>query len=868
MYRSNLAPSLLTCMIVSFFAVILMPLMSGYAATSGARDTSDVSDHIVGAAYTRDDIVHLPVRTIAELVTLQMGVVEARPNLNQLRGLEQGREPLNGPELNIRGGRATATSFFVNGVNMVNPLSNYFTATISPYAISQLSIISGNVPVVYGGAGPGVIDLLGHGGSSEYSGLVEAVSDNMGGGYDQNWYTAQVSGPIPGAHRSFFSGTVERRWLGDRNPSPKTDALPGSPDRLPNNWQSGWSYHGRADYRFTDDLKLTVTADKSSDEWSEYWHVFLFDIDHTPRYRDDNLGLSAHLDHRFDDATAASLSATYFKTERLRGDGVLFDDYTAYQREFVWPDGRVSDLYNPGYMTYDLFYTSNDTLIAFSPTDTIVLELDHLWENYLHYQASTIGLQGNVQRQYGERHEVTVGVDFQRHTLRYFENLNATMGHSPMRVIRYGFDSLGHASDDVDWRHEAKHPSQLGLYVADRFTRHKLTLTAGFRMDVFDYNGLKLKDSLNPFGSGVPGRLDREDLEDTETLSRFSPRFNLRVDVSDRLKVQADFGIHYQSPPLKYYYPDWEHLEVRLWSGSWVGQQFANLTPQKSQLIQVGFSFQPRPSTVIHLRAYHREMENQVTAATLDSVHSSIRTYTIYTDDTLASTARGFDLMLSSRLSRYFDFSAGYTLTVTDGATSFANSDYIINWSNPKAGSSTGPLDYEQKHKLVGTVDLHLGAGEGPTLGGARPLQNLRVVVVAKAGSGLPYTPIDVENEAADWPYLPKPTDFRNSANMDWTSTIDFKAEKTFRVSGLTITPFLWVKNLFDVTNVTNVWRGSGEPDNTGFLNTPDGRFWIEIGKAPDQTGMNFEQKYRLKEANPQNYGPPRQVFFGLRAEF
>lgn len=217
----------------------------------------------------------------------------------------------------------------------------------------------------------------------------------------------------------------------DRNPSPKSqEVLPDSPDRLPNNWQSGWSYHGRADYDFTDDLSLLLTGDKSTDEWSEYRHAYLFNIAHTPRYRDDNLGLRGRLAYRVNDNVSVSIASTYRENERIQGDGVVFDDYEAYQRNYVWPDGQVSyNFDNPGLDDFRLFYVSGDSLrISDGAGSSVDVLLDHLFGNFQRYKSSTVGLNAELSVRLGNYNNASVAFEYQRHTLRYFENLDATSG--------------------------------------------------------------------------------------------------------------------------------------------------------------------------------------------------------------------------------------------------------------------------------------------------------------------------------------------------------------------------------------------------------------------------------------------------------
>ena len=137
------------------------------------------------------------------------------------------------------------------------------------------------------------------------------------------------------------------------------------------------------------------------------------------------------------------------------------------------------------------------------------------------------------------------------------------------------------------------------------------------------------------------------------------------------------------------------------------------------------------------------------------------------------------------------------------------------------------------------------------------------------ASSGLPYTPINVINEATILAFAPVVLDTRNSERGPWTLSIDLKAEKSFNVGNFKLSPYLWIKNLLDRDNAVQVWEGSGRPNSTGWLETPEGQtFASNNSTVHDATGLTGEEKYRIAENHPLNYANPRQIYFGLRASF
>jgi hypothetical protein len=98
---------------------------------------------------------------------------------------------------------------------------------------------------------------------------------------------------------------------------------------------------------------------------------------------------------------------------------------------------------------------------------------------------------------------------------------------------------------------------------------------------------------------------------------------------------------------------------------------------------------------------------------------------------------------------------------------------------------------------------------------------------------------------------------------------IDLKVERGFELGNFKLSPYIWVKNLLDRDNAIQVWEGSGRPNSTGWLETPEGQqFATAYSQIDDMSGLSGEEKYELAQFQPQNYANPRMVYFGMRASF
>jgi outer membrane receptor protein involved in Fe transport len=867
----------------------------------------------------KDQIRALPTRGFEQVIGIQNSVVtknSANFTMRQRGGREQNAA---GTEINLRGGRPSEVAYYVDGFSQQDPLTGVSTTNISNNAIEEVSVQAGTFSAEYGHVSSGIVNVVTSSGTDEYHGTFEAVTDNVvGDSYDQNWYSGDFGGPIPGTEKGRFFVSGERRWWADRTPASNTDRMIeefgdafGLTDlyedthRLPSNWLDGWSWQAKIDYDFTPNVKLLLSTNGSIDTWQEYRQEWLLNAAHMPKYEDKSAGYNAKLTHTLNANTFYNLSASYYMTERYRGDGVVFKDYEAHQRFHVNPEYEDLNLFltdaetvrrtldsvdagGVGYFTdgedirsFDtdsLEWTFDSTEVIDSVTDPINWDTSYTvdttinavaanapsyYTGYLHRRSSYYGLKGDITTQLSSAHTTRFGFDFQRHTLRFFQNLNATQGYAASRVNAYGYDINGEESDD------AKHPINLGLWLQDRFEWDGLIISAGLRFDYFDY---KTDRIINPASPRDPDEslqdtdptndvpedvtLGPEDLEPSKKFYRFSPRIGVSFPVSDRTQMHINYGKSFQRPDLNKLYLSYDFLDARIGAGSFYPFASPNLEPEKTTQYEVGITHQLGLTTAFGVTAYYKDIQDLTAIFHQAAVPTS---YDFYSN-TDYGTVKGVDLSFTMRRTHNIAMSLKYTLSYATGTGSYPNSQYIIAWQNPsETPKQTQALDFDRRHSMVGVIDWRTGRSQGPKLGDMYPLENFGVNFLVSAGSGTPYTPFRIYDEATEAAVTPLPRGQINSSRMPWTWQIDMKAEKTIDVGSYKLVPYVWVKNLLDRDNVVGVYEGTGQADETNFLRTPEG--------AAAYTGSDADL-YRLKQFNPTNYGNPRQILFGVRLSF
>ena len=851
----------------------------------------------------RDELLALPTRGFADVVGIQTGVVKVTPNLGP-RGLRGAREANNSPELNIRGGRPSEVAYYVDGFSQQDPLSGTSTTNISNNAIKEISITSGGFPAEYGHVASGIVNVTTMSGGNEYHGNAEVVTDNWGDSfkhtYDQNWYSLDLSGPIPGVEDGFFFGSVEHRYHGDRMPSAITeDILPSGSVRLPNNSLDGWAYQGKIDYQFTDNLKLQLSGNGSKDEWRGYTHSYLFNAEHMPYYKDKNLSFNARLTHTMSASTFWTFSGSYFVTERFRGDGVYREDIWAYGRPGGNPRNDIENLFrsfddNAVDSVGDRIITP-DSLVTISGAAlgtpdgldrTFVAGGDegHVWDDYLRRKSAYVGFKGQITSEITSEHTVKGGFEFNRHTLRFYQHFFPISVYKGVGtggfqdVNRYGYDIFGEESDDDDWQNETKHPIDIGFYLQDRLEYEGLIITAGLRFDYFDYKALRLRnpnlpldpDSLqfdNDFtNDGEIQSLELADTESSEKFTRFSPRLGVAFPISDKTQMRLSYGQFFQRPELQNLYVGYDFLDFKISTGGYyVSFGNPNLEPPKTTAYEIGITRQMGDNTSFDVNIFYKDITNLIQVYNQPSLPTSFASYR----NSDYGTVKGLEFHLTTRRTNQIALDFKYTLSFATGTGSYSNTQGNVAWVNANAPRQTAPLAFDQTHKFIGNFDLRYKGQEGPRFGDIYPLENFGINVLLIASSGLPYTPVQILNEATLGAFAPIVLDTRNSETGPWTLSIDLKAERSFNVGNFKLSPYFWVKNLLDRDNVVQVWEGSGRPNSTGWLETPEGQVFVDAHSAVDDaTGLTGEEKYVIAQNQPLNYANPRQIYFGLRASF
>lgn len=822
-----------------------------------------------------DQISRLPVRGVSNIASLQSGVV-----VQEGSGGEDGNATIN-----VRGGRGSEVVYIVDGVPQNNLYNRTSVAQVSNIAIDQISFQVGGYDAKYGQAQSGIVNVTTKSGKPYYSAFFDGLTSTYTDDFDYNLYSGSISGPIiPGIPEftMFFSG--ERGWFKDANPPAIKLEFPSigkTFDFRPGNPADVWRLTGKLNGRFGDfklvasglwnkrtskifDMRKAKNDSKFNDEFyqqnsstslrisqtvsnSTFWNLILgfrmFDFErYNPFFRDQD-----HITNLFNYGDSTVFAQRFGVA--LLGDGRRTDNVD--ENGVFRPFGYATGLYQ---------HREDDALTA---------DFDFTSQISNHLLEFGAGVSAHTVRGYGI---------FAYRLAAAQENLSLEEKFMNQAPFVFGYDYSGNrrTNSDEPTTNDAltsvgSHPSMNEFtrprepvlayaYLQDRFELKDIVLNVGLRMDYFDIKSYELKNPALPYAGGLdPDKFDREDFRIKDVEVELSPRIGIGFPVTASTVFHAQYGRFIQAPELN-----------DMYSGPFGYDDFISFSPQfgfngalrreETTSYEVGFRQLIGANSALNLTLFYKNIKGLVNVQN----HKYQRTpggetiNAIYPENADFGTTKGFAFSFDVTKLSYFSLSLQYTYSLAEGTGSSTGSSQTAVFRNndnqpPKV---IAPLNFDQRHTGVLVLDFYIPKGEGGLL------EMLDINALLSFNSGRPYTPTDNWNLLGDNGLSANNTGYINSAFGPGTFRIDLKAEKSFPIGDFFIVPYVWIQNLLGATNVTSVYRSTGDPYTTGWLNTPSGR------AAVANNGEGFAQDYRSLERNPGNFGIPRLIRLGLKLNF
>ncbi len=312
-----------------------------------------------------------------------------------------------------------------------------------------------------------------------------------------------------------------------------------------------------------------------------------------------------------------------------------------------------------------------------------------------------------------------------------------------------------------------------------------------------------------------------------------SPRIGIAHPISDRTSVHFAYGHFFQIPRFYDLYRN-DGLQDVLVADALIGNP--GIKPEKTVSFEVGLQQELSPDWGLNVTAYSKDITN----LTSSYYYFVGRDYTIFINADFARI-QGIDVTLDKRFGDSYAGRLTYSLMNAIGNQSDPSGGYAYREEDAHLRPNRNyPLDFDQRHKITGTLTSRLPEAFGPSVFGVYPFEHFALSAIFTVGSGLPYTP--TSRAAEETGIVPEP----NSARRPWTYNLDLKLSREIRFGDIRLTGYCDISNVFDQINTVFLWSRTGES-------------WDE-GPTSVRT--------KDRQANPENVGTRRIIRVGAILEF
>lgn len=868
--------------------LILIEIDNGFSIDTDIAiigERPGLEDIQTGELITSDQIRNRGEKTIQGLIGTSIGVVMDE----------------RGSKINVRGSRDTESMTVIDGVQTLNPIDGTSKANVPTSMINEIAVITGGIGAEYGGITSAVFVVTTKTGTKKYSGSVEAITDEvitkLGSTTKQgyNLYNITFGGPlIPTDSMASvinFYGSFERVYNRISGPSWAFNNLPllFPGGKVNDDDFSSYSYTGRLNVNLDEiknskiPIRLRFGASVYNSKGRFYSTSNVLALDPvtneltTNSHRNgildnDDYQFYGRLTHTISNKFFYEIQASYFKYNNAEYDPLFGDNVYLYgdtnhnpaatvQGSFGGLDPNLASLFAT-YGTVRNFYQKMD--ISY-----IGGKADATWTIF--------------SKNYGE-HEVKFGLEYKYNTLRKMtlfpspladltiEAKDRWYGTNQGSLNSYGYNIIDvptgttiATGTDADGTGE-KHPITGGFYIRDKVSFSDFNFNGGIRVDFLDVNDEVLKD-ISYDVTGPDGEIaSPDDFTQSKPTIEISPRLGFSFPVTENTIFVAQYGKMIQMPQLNLLYVSKETLRRFLSTSLQDVVENSSLKPTKVTQYEIGIKHQAGDYVDLGVSAFYKESTDLIGAGRVEGPPTRIPNgFATYLNNDFA-IARGLDFYLSMRNYNRFSVDIAYTLAFSSGTGSDFNSKFLLaNNLDPTTGQTLPrfvyALDYDQRHTGSINMDYRFGASDVPEGWVGDLLQNFGANLLFTFNSGRPYQRKQPSSSATGTGVGELPLSAKNEVYTDWRYRVDLRVDKTVNIWKTNLNFNIYVINLLNTEIINAVYPATGSPDDNGFTQTP-------TGSSRYETNAFFREYWKERVSVRGNWGPPRQIRFGIRLSF
>jgi len=858
-----------------------------------------------------EQMKNLPVRGLNNVLSLQAGVV-------------------NDGGIRIRGSRPDEVNFYMDGVDISDPVNGGRAASISQDALEEVQIETGGFTAEYGGQA-GIVRTQIKSGGPQLHASFEHFTDNFAFiskddlynqtkklgtytyGTDESVFT--LSGPLYKQNIRFmynfnyrydgtgsvFSqdgydfGILDNDDVGGRKGSPDSlhfhrPAAVGLQDRFRRYTHTGSLTFDYNKYQ----LKLSGVYTTSNEQLGGG----IFNSRHDVREREE-LAATAKFTHVLSNSVFYELTGGYTYIDVKEGDVLLGDNIWAYGDSLA--NVKAGAKFDPNVATLGAYRRPNNYsyyIWAFSSPDQVTRSPHFKREN------TGLTLKGDVSVLL-KHHTIKVGAEYKTYKVRrwasrdqhsYAEALNdkvkawktanrgATIPPSKVNEFKkevllqngvntYGYDLFGNKVDNGEVFRPRK-PVFAAFYITDKIEFEDLILQVGLRWEYIDIDMWQLKDPSKPeLGYGTPaekatGAVKLDGFKDAETHTYLMPRISASFPITDNTVFYASYGKYVGQPRLNDSYLGYN------WLGYFLSSRFFETGPRNVvdpvQITKYNLGFRQvlSDNLALDITGFYEDTKDQVLFIEQDVLNSSEYNdpYNSRKNGDYATT-KGVEVTLDMRRTNRLAMRASLSFTSAEGTGSNPNSN---------AGIVGAPIDgvvfipkyiSPLEHNRPVTGTIMLDYRWGDE-DGISALNNLGINVLGTYNSGHPFTRGTGNTSMRTSARNRTPVEPIGASLTPSGFNLDLKIDKTFDIwDQLKANVYVRVVNVFNKQRVDNVYRRTGDPKNDGQLYNPD--LYGQNYQGNPKKRAIFEKMYKTFTGKySPNVSGARQIFLGIRLEY
>ncbi|MCK5439142.1 MAG: TonB-dependent receptor, partial [Gemmatimonadetes bacterium] len=793
--------------------------------------------------FTAGDAQGLPIGSIDQLVTLAAGIYRS--------GTVQ-----DGNGFVIRGGRASESATFIDGVLITDFGTQSNQTEISTFAIEEVDVITGGFSAEFGHAQSGVVNIVTREGARNFSGNVRYTTDGEwstdGYGFEEIARAADTAGfpePQDCCGYNQITASIGGPIVPDRLTAFASVEGTGAANFFPNS--AGWN-PAQGGFNSDGSTETILPGDRGNDTraqakvtafmpFAKLTGTYLFNREQRENYHDLSgsgvtLGLNQNLswlatrrrthdiiigyDQQIFQTAEKSLNlqvrGNFHQSKLVLGTPlnaqtaqILLDDPdfgAAVCAEFDNVCERaldVVDSFDPDFLNWqwdDVEFFFEDFMTAASiPNIPTVRTSDPDAIFGVPQIFGNTGFGNTFRRRNERRYGIRVDVDSQ------LNRVHRIKVGGEFNWVNFDVHSVqwtsGQFADEAD-----VDPRIGAIYAQDRLDYGDLVIDLGLRVDHWNPNAMiPLIPGVVPCDISAFDQCD-EDAVAVEGVSHteISPRLGVAHPITDNTQVRLSYGVFHQIPQLRHYFSS-------VFTDFVAAQQNPNITYGNPNLdfvsttaFEAGITHLLSDNMVLDIVGYNRDRRGAVRLDVFQTNDISVgvleRRVYLNADN---GNVKGLDITVQKRYSDYWSTNLAWSLQWARGTTSspteFATGGGLGRLFDPLfPGKLLVPPSelqnetFDRLHTINWTWTMRLPEDFKEGTTGGQIFNNVGVFMVYNAHSGEPFTRRSTEGQGEALEDI-------NASRLPWVHQADIRFTKAFAVgAGMDLEFFAGILNFLN----------------------------------------------------------------------